>query len=400
MLCPISRTGQDLAVVCPQPVCRPARREARVRDPAGVAAGDGAASKLEASGDRFTSVASPPGQDSGSSSRFELDILAPYRKPDLRRSVVQIVDTGVPLGALWLTMLFFVGRAYWVTLLLAVPAAAFLIRLFIIQHDCGHGAFLKSARASNVIGFVIGVLTLTPYGYWRKIHAIHHATSGNLEHRGFGDIDTLTVREYLALGRWRRLTYRLYRNPLVLFVVGPPFQFIVKHRFPMIVPASWRRERLSIHWTNLALAAMVVVMALTIGLKAFLMVQLPITLLASSLGVWLFYVQHQFRDTYWEHEGAWDYFAAGARGSSYYALPKVLQWLTGNIGLHHVHHLNSRIPNYRLQECFDENPVLQTATRLTLWRSFRCIFLKLWDEDQGTLVGYAQARRRLRAGAG
>jgi len=329
----------------------------------------------------------------------ELGILARYRQPDVARSVWQIVNTSVPLTALWLLMLLFVDRAYGVTLLLAVPTAAFLIRLFIIQHDCGHGAFFKSARASNAIGFVIGVLTLTPYEYWRKIHAMHHATSGNLERRGFGDIDTLTVQEYLRLGRWKRLKYRLYRNPLVLFVVGPPFQFLIKHRFPTIVPSSWRRERLSIHLTNLALAGTIAAMALTIGLRRFIMVQLPVTALASALGVWLFYVQHQFRDTYWEHEEHWDYVAAGIRGSSYYALPRVLQWLTGNIGLHHIHHLNSRIPNYRLQRAFDENPELQRVTHLTLWQSLKCIFFKLWDEEHGRLVGYGYARR-LRAGDG
>ena len=329
----------------------------------------------------------------------ELGMLMRYRQPDVARSLWQIVDTAVPLTALWLLMLFFVDRAYGITLLLALPTAAFLIRLFIIQHDCGHGAFLRSARASNAIGSVIGVFTLTPYDYWRKIHAIHHATSGNLERRGFGDIDTLTVREYLALGRWARLRYRLYRNPLVLFGVGPAFHFIIRHRLPTLVPRSWKRERLSIHATNLALAVTVAAMCVAVGPRSFLLVQLPVTLLASSLGVWLFYVQHQFEDTYWEHEPSWDYVAAGIRGSSYYALPKVLQWLTGNIGLHHIHNLNSRIPNYRLQRAFDENPELQRVTRLTLWQSLRCIFYKLWDEEHGRLVGYGYARR-LRAAGG
>jgi omega-6 fatty acid desaturase (delta-12 desaturase) len=316
-----------------------------------------------------------------------------YRTPDVRRSLWQLADTAVPFAALWVGMLLAVERAYWLTLLLAVPAAAFLIRLFIIQHDCGHGSFLRSARASNALGFVLGVLTLTPYGYWRRVHAIHHASSGNLERRGFGDIDTLTVREYAGRSRWQRLGYRLYRNPLVLFGIGPVYQFAVKHRLPMIVPRSWKRERRSIHWTNLALALTVTAMVLVIGARRFLLVQVPITLLASSLGVWLFYVQHQFRDTYWEHEPAWDFVAAGLRGSSYYALPRVLQWLTGSIGLHHIHHLNSRIPNYRLQECLEENPALQHVARLSLWRSLQCIFLKLWDEEQGRLVGYRSARR-------
>jgi omega-6 fatty acid desaturase (delta-12 desaturase) len=336
---------------------------------------------------------SRPGPGAPSSARDELDVLAAYRKPDLLRSAWQVVNTAGPLAALWLTMLFFVDRAYALTLLLAVPTAAFLIRLFIIQHDCGHGSFLKSARASNAIGFVIGVFTLTPYDYWRKIHAMHHATSGNLERRGFGDVDTLTVREYLARSRWRRLAYRLYRNTLVMFGVGPTFEFVIKHRLPTLVPRSWKRERHSIHMTNLALVALLAFMFLTVGVRRFLMVQIPITLLASTLGVWLFYVQHQFEDTYWEHEPAWDYVDAGIRGSSYLALPKVLQWFTGNIGLHHIHHLSSRIPNYRLQKAMDENPVLQRVTRLTLWQSMKCIFLKLWDEEHGKLVGYGYVRR-------
>ncbi len=336
---------------------------------------------------------SPVRQGTPGSASVVVRALARYRAPDLRRSVWQVVDTAVPFALLWATMLFFVGRAYWLTLLLAVPAAGFLVRLFIIQHDCGHGAFLRSARVSNALGFALGVLTLTPYGYWRKVHAIHHATSGNLERRGFGDIDTLTVREYATRGRWQRLQYRLYRNPLVLFVVGPAFQFIIKHRLPTLVPRSWKRERRSIHRTNLALAAAVAAMALVVGLKPFLLVQLPISILASSFGVWLFYIQHQFRETYWAHEADWDYIAAGLRGSSYCVLPPVLQWLTGNIGIHHVHHLDSRIPNYRLQQCLDENPLLQQVTRLTIGYGLRCIFLKLWDEERATLVGYRSARR-------
>ena len=327
-----------------------------------------------------------------------LRLLDRYRDPDVRRSVWQVVNTGAPFAALWLLMLYFVDRAYGVTLLLAVPTGLLMVRLFIIQHDCGHGAFLRSARASNVIGSILGVLTLTPYHYWRKVHAIHHAGSGNLERRGFGDVDTLTVREYLALSRGRRLRYRLYRNPLVMFGLGPTFEFVIKHRLPTLVPPSWKRERLSIHLTNLALAGVFALMAATIGLRHFVMVHGPVFLVAGTLGVWLFYVQHQFRDTYWEHEPEWEYVAAGSQGSSYYALPAVLQWFTGHIGLHHIHHLNSRIPNYRLQRALEENPELQRVTRLTLWRSLQCVVYKLWDEEQGRLVGYGHVRRLRAAG--
>jgi acyl-lipid omega-6 desaturase (Delta-12 desaturase) len=322
-----------------------------------------------------------------------LRLLDRYRDPDVRRSVWQVVNTAAPFAALWLLMLYFVDRAYVVTLLLAVPTGLLLVRLFIIQHDCGHGAFFRSMRVSNALGFVLGVVTLTPYHYWRKIHAIHHAGAGNLERRGFGDVDTLTVREYLALSRGRRFRYRLYRNPFVMFGVGPWFEFVIKHRLPTLVPPTWKRERFSIHFTNLALTGVVALAALTIGLRRLALVHAPVFLVAGTLGVWLFYVQHQFRDTYWEHESAWDYVEAGSKGSSYYALPAVLAWFTGHIGLHHIHHLTSRIPNYRLQRALEENPELQRVTRLTPWRSLACVFYKLWDEEQGRLVGYRYARR-------
>ena len=330
----------------------------------------------------------------------ELGLLARYRRPSAARSVWQIVNTSVPLAGLWLLMLFFVDRAYGFTLLLALPTAAFLIRLFIIQHDCGHGAFFASARSSNAIGTIIGVFTLTPYQYWRRIHAIHHATSGNLERRGFGDIDTLTVREYLALGRWARLRYRLYRNPLVLFGVGPAFHFIIKHRLPTLVPPSWKRERLSIHVTNVAVAATVAAMCFAVGPRSFFLVQLPVTLLASSIGVWLFYVQHQFEDAYWQSSADWSYDAAALQGSSYLKMPKVLQFFTGNIGLHHVHHLNARIPNYNLQRAHDENPIFHNVPTISLWDGARAVRLKLWDEQTRKLVTFAQARRATVAQAG
>jgi omega-6 fatty acid desaturase (delta-12 desaturase) len=321
-------------------------------------------------------------------------IVARYRRPITRRSVWQLVNTAVPLGILWLGAYLGLRLSYVVTLALAVPAAFFLVRLFIIQHDCGHGSFFRSQRANDLIGSVIGVLTLVPYAYWRKTHALHHATSGNLEHRGFGDVDTLTVDEYRSRGRWGRLKYRLYRHPFVLFAVGPVWQFVLRHRIPTIVPRSWRRERLSIVRNDAALAALVTAMCLAVGWRAFLLVQLPVTLLAGTVGVWLFYVQHQFEDTYWEHEERWEFAAASLQGSSYYHLPRLLQWATGNIGLHHIHHLSSRIPNYRLQECFDENPVFKRVTEMRLLESLRCVRLALWDEAKGKLVSFREARAR------
>ena len=315
-------------------------------------------------------------------------MLAPYKEPSLWRSVYQLVNTATPFFVMWYIMLRTLGSGYWLTLLLAIPTGMFLIRLFILQHDCGHGAFFKSRRANNTLGFIIGVLTLMPYTYWRKTHAIHHATSGNLDHRVFGDIDTLTVREYLALSKLRRLLYRLYRHPVVLLVIGPAYQFILKHRYPADTPRSWKREWNSVHATNVALLLVVATMWLTIGIDRFLMIQLPVTMVSGSIGVFLFYIQHQYEDTYWRYQETWDYYDAGLKGSSYHVLPKVFQWFTGNIGLHHIHHVNSRIPNYYLQRCYDENPELQQVTRLGFWQSVGTLWMTLWDEDEGRLIGF------------
>jgi omega-6 fatty acid desaturase (delta-12 desaturase) len=314
--------------------------------------------------------------------------LQPYLHPDPRRSLFQLLNTAIPFAALWYLMLLSMEYSYWAALLLAMPAAGLLVRLFIIQHDCGHGSFLRHQSVNNAIGFVIGVLTLTPYGYWRRTHAIHHATSGNLDRRDFGDITTLTVKEYQALSQGRRLMYRLYRHPLVLFGLGPAYLFIFKHRFPADIPWTWKREWRSVLWTNLAIVGVLALASQTIGITTFLKVQLPITLLAGSAGVWLFYIQHQFEETYWRNQPEWDYHEASLRGSSYYDLPAVINWFTGNIGVHHVHHLCSRIPNYRLHECLRENDYLQDVTRLTLRDSLRCVGLSLWDEDAQHLIAF------------
>ena len=321
-------------------------------------------------------------------------LLAQY-KPDTRRSVLQLALSALLFAATWALMYLTYGRAYWLTLLLAVPAAFFLIRLFIIQHDIGHGSFFRSTRLADAVGPLLGVLSLTPYHYWKKTHAIHHATSGNLEHRGFGDIDTLTVKEYLALSRWGRFKYRAYRHPVTLFLVGPAVHFLVKHRLPTIVPREWKRERWSIVWTDVVLAGVVVAAGLAIGFKTFLMIQLPMTLLSCSIGGWLFYVQHQFEPTYWEHDRDWKYSQAALEGSSFYKLPKLLHWLTGNIGFHHIHHLNARIPNYRLAEVFRNHPELnERVTQLTLWQSLRSAGLALWDEQSRRLIGFREVKRR------
>jgi omega-6 fatty acid desaturase (delta-12 desaturase) len=319
------------------------------------------------------------------------EILAPYQTPTLRAGLWQLFTSALPFVLLWGLMVYSLNYAYGVTLLVALPTASFLIRLFIIQHDCGHGAFFPSRAANNALGFMLGILTLTPYAYWRKTHAVHHASSGNLDRRGCGDITTLTIREYNALPPLRQRAYRLYRHPLLMFLIGPAFQFIVKHRFPWDLPTHHNREWRSIHLTNLVLVLLVGLLGATIGFQRFLLVQGPITLVASAMGVWLFYIQHQFEHTYWQHRSQWDFSMAGLRGSSYYDLPVPLRWLTANIGLHHIHHLHSQIPNYKLQQCFNDIPALQQVSRLTLWQSFRCASLKLWDEDQQKLVGFQDA---------
>ncbi len=324
------------------------------------------------------------------------EVLSPYFGPDTRLSVRQLVGTAVLFAALWAAMLWSLEVGYWLTLLLAFPTAGFLMRLFMIQHDCGHGAFFKSQRVADAVGFVIGVLTLTPYQYWRKTHAIHHAHSGDLDHRGFGDIDTKTVREYQALTPMQRLGYRLYRSPLVLFGIGAAFHFIIKHRYPWDLPRTWKREWASIWYTNLAIVVVLVLAYATIGLERFILVQLPLTLVSCSLGVWLFYVQHQFEETYWEDHKHWDYYEAGLRGSSYLDLPKPLMWLTAWIGVHHVHHMSARIPNYRLAQCYQENPELQAATRVTWLDGMKSMVLTLWDEEARELISFRQLRRRMR----
>lgn len=321
-------------------------------------------------------------------------LVAPYQTPNRWKSVGQAINTFIPFFLLWYLMVLSLEYSYWLTLALSLPAAGFLVRIFIIQHDCGHGSFFKSRQANDYLGSLCSLLTLTPYYYWRKSHAIHHASAGNLEHRGMGDVYTMTVKEYLQQSSWGRFKYRLYRHPLILFVLGPTLLFLVLYRFPHPDSKSWKRERASVWWTNLALVIAIAGLGLTIGFKAFLLVQLPITLLAITVGTWLFFVQHQFEDTYWAKEGEWNYTLAALKGSSYYKLPKVLQWFTGNIGFHHIHHLSPRIPNYLLEKCHEDNPLFQQVVVLTLSSSFKTIFLSLWDEDQDRLISFRQLKSR------
>jgi omega-6 fatty acid desaturase (delta-12 desaturase) len=322
-----------------------------------------------------------------------LDALAKYSAPDLRRSLWQFGSSLAAFLCLWTLAFVSLEASYVLTMVLLIPAAICLVRLFIVQHDCSHGSFFPSRRANDVVGSLLGVLTLTPHAYWRRLHAMHHASSGNLDRRGFGDIETLTVREYLSRGRWGRARYRVYRNVFVVLLVGPAYEFYLHHRLPLHLPLSWRREWRSVLLTNVAIGLMAWAISLTIGLDRFLLVHVPITWLAGSIGVWLFYVQHQFEHTHWAPGGEWSFEAASLAGSSYLDLPPILHWCTGNIGIHHVHHLCPRIPNYRLQSSVHAHPALASASRLTIADTVKCLRMKLWDEDEKRLVGFDAVSR-------
>ena len=308
---------------------------------------------------------------------------------DARRSVLQLVTTGTAFIALIAVMAVVGHSHYWLTLLLAIPAAGLLVRLFIIQHDCGHGSFFKSRGANDLVGRAISVLTLTPYWSWSQGHAAHHASTGNLDRRGRGDVETWTVAEYQGSAPLKKLLYRLYRNPFVMVGLGAPINFIVLQRLPTGHEFRDPDCRRSILLLDLALVVAVGVSCWTFGVLTVVGTYLPVMIIASWVGNWLFYVQHQFDRTHWERDGEWNFHVAALSGSSYFKLPPVLQWFSGNIGLHHVHHLCSRVPNYRLQACLDAAPELHRVTKLvTLRESLGCWRLALWDERHGLLVGF------------
>ena len=318
------------------------------------------------------------------------EIVARYQKSSVPRATWQIVNTLVPYAVIWYLMYLSLRVSWWLVIPLAVLAGGFVVRTFIIFHDCGHGSYFKSRRANDVWGFITGVLAFSPYHHWRWEHAIHHSSSGDLDRRGTGDVWTLTVQEYLEASRWKKFAYRLARNPIVLFVLAPVTLFLVLHRVPK--RRAPLRERLSVYFTNLALLFIAGGLSWVFGFKNYVIIQSTILVVAGSAGVWLFYVQHQFEGVYWERSENWDYAEAALKGSSFYKLPKVLQWFSGNIGFHHIHHLSPRIPNYHLEKCHDAEPLFQTVKPITLVESFKSFTFRLWDEQKRKLVGYGHLR--------
>ncbi len=318
--------------------------------------------------------------------------LSKYEKADSRRALWQVLNSFVPYIGLWVTMIWVVrsGASLWFLCPLVLIAAGLVVRVFIIQHDCGHGSFLPSHRANRLLGTLCGILTFTPFDDWKHEHAAHHASAQDLERRGVGDIPTMTTQEYESASQGKRIYYRFFRNPFFLFGIGPFVQFVIVQRFAH--KRAGQREHQSVLVTNIALLGLAALACATIGWRTYLLIQGPIIAVAASLGVWLFYVQHQYDDVYWEHHEHWDPIRAALEGSSYYRLPKILQWFSGNIGLHHIHHLRPRIPNYNLQRCFDEVAELQSPRTLTLSASLRCINLHLWDERERKMVSFRELR--------
>jgi len=314
--------------------------------------------------------------------------LSPYARPDRRMAIVQLINTLGPYIILWAVLIYMVEQRYpaIVIIPLIIIAGLLLVRIFILFHDCAHNAFFASRRTNTVLGYICGILTFTPFDEWRHNHLAHHGTYADLDHRGVGDIWTLTVDEYRAVSRMKRLGYRLYRSPPVFLGIGPGYFFLIAQRFMHL----WKGqgERYSIWITNLSILSIVWIFSVTVGLKTYLIIQIPVMLIAGAVGVWLFYVQHQFEGVYWSRHKDWDPVKAALKGSSYYKLPRVLQWFSGNIGLHHIHHVLPRIPNYRLQKCYDECPPMRDVSPLTLRGSMKSLWLNLWDEKEQRLVSF------------
>ncbi|WP_106495851.1 fatty acid desaturase [Lentibacillus sp. Marseille-P4043] len=322
--------------------------------------------------------------------------VAPYEKSDMKISIMQIINTILPFFLLWYLAYQSLSVSVWLTLALSIVASGFVIRIFIIFHDCAHQSFFKNKKANRILGTITGIITLFAYEKWKRSHAIHHATSSNLDKRGTGDVWVMTVDEYVSATFWGRLAYRLYRNPIILFGLGPLYLFLLSNRFNR--KGARRKERLNTYLINFAIVVIYALLIWAIGWQAFLIIQLPILFISGSLGIWLFYVQHQFEDSYFENEDEWDYVKAAVDGSSYYKLPKVMQWMTGSIGFHHVHHLSPRVPNYNLEKAHESTPPLQQATTITFASSLKSIRFRLYDEATRSFVSFKEVKDLLRKG--
>jgi len=317
--------------------------------------------------------------------------MTPFEKTDTKASVRQLYNTLIPLALSWLAAYYSLAVSYWLTLPIAVITAGFVVRTFIIFHDCCHQSFFKSKLANEIVGTITGILTVVPYHQWKTTHSIHHASSSNLDKRGIGDMWIMTVDEYAAASPWQRFMYRFYRNPLVMFGLGPIYIFLIDYRFNR--RGARRRERINTYVTNVSIVLLYALLSWAVGWEAFLLVQAPVFFFSGLAGIWLFYVQHQYEDSYFEHEEEWSYVKAAVEGSSYYKLPKVLQWFTGNIGFHHVHHLSPRVPNYRLEEAHNATPPLHMATTIDLRTSLKSLHFRLWDEANKRFIGFKEYKR-------
>lgn len=317
--------------------------------------------------------------------------LAPFARANTRVALRQLIVTLLLYAAGWAAMYFSLQVGYWLTLLLAVPVAGLLVRIFIFFHDCGHNSFFPSTKLNRRVGFWLGVLVFTPGEQWWRSHAIHHATSGNLDKRGVGDVTTLTVSEYRQLSPWGRLGYRLFRHPLIMFLLGPIWMFLISHRLPL--PRHGQKETRSVIWANLAILGLAAGLSLLLGFKEYVLIQLPVIWLGGMAGIWMFYIQHQFTGVYWARSPQWNYVASAFQGASYYRLPRVLQWFTGNIGFHHIHHLNPLVPNYALAAAYHSDGLLRQSPTLTIRQSLASIPLALYDEAAGQMVSFRQARQ-------
>lgn len=320
-----------------------------------------------------------------------IKIVGKYNHPDPLKSWWQFSSTLFLYALAWFLMVESLSVSYWITLGLTIPAAGILVRLFIIYHDCGHGSYFKSGTLRDIMGIFIGVLTFTPYYSWHYNHQIHHETAGNLDKRGIGDIWTLTVNEYEKSTRWQRIVYRFYRNPVTMFGIGTFYMFLINNRFTK--KRMDQKGRLGIYLTNVALLAFFVLMSMLIGFKAFVLIQLPVIYFAAIMGFWLFYIQHQFDPSYWSHDQTWDYNTVALQGSSYYKLPGILRWFTGNIGFHHIHHLSPLIPNYNLRRCHRENALFHDIKPLTFLASFRSLTFRLWNEATKEMISFRKLQR-------